>query len=171
MDGYQFTAAIFQSSRRPSATGSPTHLSTNSRKSERALAFSGFITADADAILLAVDTAQKPGAELVFVINGHPQVPRFDLPALQSVQGELKRLFGNHSQIRLPAIHEKFWGNFERAGMSVLDVSSADPADLINIAKADVDTVAMMQGRVEAWMNVFMKEVQPLLEVGDGAKK
>lgn len=74
------------------------------------------LTADADAILLAVDTAQKieqllPGAELVFVINGHPQVPRFDLLALQSVQGELKRLFANHSQILLPAIHEKFWGN------------------------------------------------------------
>ena len=55
--------------------------------------------------------------------------------------------------------------------MSVLDVSSADPADLIDIAKADVDTVAMMQGRVEAWMNAFMKEVQPLLEFGDGTKK
>lgn len=132
-------------------------------------------TADADAILLAVDTAQKieqllPGAELVFVINGHPQAPRFDLPALQSVQDELKRLFDGHRQIRLPAIHEKFWGNFERAGMAVLDVSSADPADLIDIAKADVDTVAMMQGRVEAWMNTFLKEVQPLLEFGDGAK-
>lgn len=53
----------------------------------------------------------------------------------------------------------------------MLDVSSADPADLIDIAKADVDTVAMMQGRVEAWMNAFMKEVQPLLEFGDGTKK
>lgn len=83
----------------------------------------------------------------------------------------LNYIFGRHRQIRLPAIHEKFWGNFERAGMSVMDVSSADPADLIDIAKADVDTVAMMQGRVEAWMNVFLKQVQPLLEFGDGAKK
>jgi hypothetical protein len=132
------------------------------------------LTADADAILLAIDTAQKieqllPKAELVFVRNEYPQPPRFDLPALLNVQDELKRLFRDHRQIRLPAIHEKIWGNFERAGMSVLDVSAAAPSDLIDVAKADVDTVVLMQGRVEAWMNSFIEEVQPLLHFRDGS--
>jgi len=146
------------------------------KQSDGALVFLVPFTADADAILLAVDTAQKieqlhPKTELVFVINEHPQKPRFDLPALKSVQNELKRLFTDHRQIRLQAIHEKIWGNFERANLSVLDVSIADPADLIDVAKADVDTVAMMQGRVEAWTNTVFKEFEPLLDFRDESKK
>ena len=56
------------------------------------------LTADADAVLLAVDTAQMiekllPKTEIIFVRNGRYGPIRFDLPALKSVKPELKTLF------------------------------------------------------------------------------
>ena len=134
------------------------------------------MTADADAILLAVDTAQKieqllPGTALVFVLNEHPQPIRFDLPALNSIQREIKRLIAQHRSLRLPAIHQKIWGPFERANLSVVDVSAADPADLVDVAQTDIDTISLMQGRVDTWMNLVLKEMRPLLNFREGSKE
>lgn len=132
------------------------------------------VTADTDAILLAIDTAEKieqllPQAELIFVINEHPHAVVFDIAAVNSIHGadKVKRLLSDHRQVRLREIPQKIWGNFERANMSVLDVSSADANDLIEIARADVDTIELMQGRVAQWLNSFIAEMQPVLQFRD----
>jgi hypothetical protein len=130
------------------------------------------ITADADAVLLAVDTAEQiermvPQATIVFVLNAHPQPVRFDLPAVKTVYGGVERvnaLLARHRRITLRAIPDRIWGNFERAGMSVLDVSTADPKDLLAVADADIDTVGIMQGRIQSWLNAFIQELEPLLQ-------
>lgn len=111
------------------------------------------VTADADAVLLAVETAEQieqmmPQATIVFVLNAHPQPVRFDIPAVKTVYGaeRVNALLARHRQITLRAIPDRIWGNFERAGMSVLDVSTADPKDLLAVADADIDTVGIIQG-------------------------
>lgn len=132
------------------------------------------VTADADAIILGLETAEKieqlvPDAEVVFVLNQHPHAVRFDIPAVSTVYGaeKAKRLLGSHRQVRLQSVPDKIWGNFERSNMSVLDVATADASDLIGVAEADVDTVEIMQGRIQSWLNSFLDEMQPLLQFRD----
>lgn len=128
------------------------------------------VTADADSVSLAVDTALKieqllPSAELVFVLNDHPERVVIDLEAVKAQYGEaeIKRLLQETPQIRLPKISQKIWGNFERANLSAIDVIAADVQELTAIADADVDTTEVMQDRIGAWLNAFSKEISPLL--------
>jgi CobQ/CobB/MinD/ParA nucleotide binding domain len=133
------------------------------------------VTADTDSIILAIGAGRKiesllPRAELIFVINEYPHTVAFDTPAVNSVYGtdEINRLLTHHRQVRLRSISQKIWGNFERANMSVLDVSDANPTDLMKIADADVDTTEIMQGIVQGWLNSFTAEMQPVLQFANG---
>ena len=129
------------------------------------------VTADTDAVLLAIETAEKieqlvPMAELIFVLNAHPHSVMFDLPAVNAIHGadKVNRLLRNHRQVRLREMPQKIWGHFERHNMTVLDVISADANDLLEIACADPDTVELMQGRVAQWFNSFVAEMEPVMQ-------
>ncbi len=135
------------------------------------------VTADVDSVVLAVDTALKieqllPSAELVFVLNDHPERVVIDLEAVKAQYGEaeIKRLLQVNRQIRLPKISQKIWGRFERANLSVIDVIATDVQTLTAIADADVDTTEVMQDRISAWLNAFSKEINPLLRFRESSE-
>jgi len=129
------------------------------------------VSADIDAISLAFDTARKieeviSPAEIVFIKNEYPAPVDFNLDAVRSAygEGEIRRLLDRHRQIRLAAINRQIWGPFERANLSALDVISAEPDMLTSITDSDIDTVELMQARVETWMVSFTRELHPLLQ-------
>lgn len=129
-------------------------------------------TADTDAVLLAVETVRMietlvPNAKMVFVLNSYPAPVTFDVPDVvkQFGKAELQRLLKKHRQIVLPAISPAIWGPFERANKSPLDVIAADPSDLTAIVHADIDTVEIMQGRVEKWVNDFIAQADTILQL------
>ncbi len=128
-------------------------------------------TADTDSLLLAVETAQMietlvPVAQLVLVLNAYPTPVTFDVPDVikQFGKSELQRLLKKHRQIILPAISPAIWGVFERANLNPMDVVAADPKELMSIAKADIDTVEIMQARVERWLNDFIMQANTILQ-------
>jgi hypothetical protein len=128
-------------------------------------------TADTDSLLLAIETAQMietlvPMAQLVLVLNAHPTPVTFDVPDVMKKFGksELQRLLKAHRQIVLPAISPAIWGVFERANLSAMDVIAADPKDLMTVVRADIDTVEIMQGRVEKWLNAFIVQASTILQ-------
>jgi hypothetical protein len=127
-------------------------------------------TADTDSLLLAVDTAQMietmvPMAQLVLVLNAHPTSVSFDVPDVIKKFGkaELQRVLKAHRQIVLPAISPAIWGVFERANLSPIDVIASDPKDLMALVRADIDTIEIMQGRVEKWLNGFIAGANKIL--------
>lgn len=127
-------------------------------------------TADTDSLLLAVETAQMietlvPMAQLVLILNAHPTPVTLDVPDVIKKFGksELQRLLKKHRQIILPAISPAIWGVFERANLSAVDVITADPKDLMPVVRADIDTVEIMQGRVEKWLNAFIAQASTIL--------
>lgn len=126
-------------------------------------------TADSDSLALSVETAQMiealvPVAQIVFVRNDYPAPVTFDAPDLIRRFGktDLRRILGDHHHMALPAISPSIWGKFERAALSPVDVVNADPGDLISIAGADVDTVELMQHRVEKWLNEFIAQAETI---------
>lgn len=128
-------------------------------------------TADTDSLLLAIETVQMietlvPMAQLVLVLNAHPTPVTFDVPDVIKKFGksELQRLLKSHRQIILPAISPAIWGVFERANLSAMDVIAADPKDLMTVVRADIDTVEIMQGRVEKWLNAFIAQASTILQ-------
>lgn len=124
-------------------------------------------TADSDSLALTIETVQMverlvSAAEIVFVRNNYPARVAFNVPELVKLFGksELKRILEAHHHMTIPAINPSIWGKFERAGLNPAEVIDAEAASLMSIADADVDTVHVMQGRVERWLNEFQAQAE-----------
>ena len=126
-------------------------------------------TADSDSLLLAIEAAQTiealvPAASIVFVRNSYPTKVSFDVSDVTNRFGkaEVQRLLNEHRQMVMPAISPGIWGIFERANLSPTAVITADPAELMSVAAADVDTVRIKQRRVEKWVNLFIEQAKQI---------